>query len=101
MAIHPEQWLKVTQEGLFCAPGGFHIDPLTPVSRALVTHGHSDHARADHVQLFATAPTLAIMHSRYGETMAGSEQAVAYAEPFTAGDVKVTFFPAGHILGSA
>jgi len=45
---HPETWLKVLPAGLFCEPGGFFIDPLRPVDRAVITHGHSDHARAGH-----------------------------------------------------
>ena len=50
-----------TESGLYCPPGDFYIDPLRPVARALITHGHSDHARAGHGAVMATAETLAIM----------------------------------------
>ena len=45
MDPRPEDWLRVVPEGLFVEPGGFHIDPLRPVDRAIITHGHADHAR--------------------------------------------------------
>ena len=90
-----------TPEGLYCAQGDFHIDPTRPVARALITHGHSDHARAGHGNVLATAQTLAIMGLRYGERFAGSTQAIAYGEALRLGDVEVSFHPAGHVLGSA
>ncbi len=88
-------------EGLFCPPGNFFIDPMRPVERALITHGHSDHARAGHGSVLATSETLAIMAERCGRDFAGSTQAAALGEPLTIGDVTVSFHPAGHVLGSA
>ena len=67
MRPHPETWLKVLPAGLFCEPGGFFIDPLRPVDRAVITHGHSDHARAGHRAVLATADTLAVMQARLGD----------------------------------
>jgi putative mRNA 3-end processing factor len=99
--MRPEDLLCPTPQGLCCPPGGFHIDPLRPVERALITHGHSDHARAGHGAVLATAETLGIMRIRCGEDCAGSMQAVAYGETLTINGVRVTFHPAGHILGSA
>lgn len=93
--------LTMTPEGLYCPAGPFHIDPLRPVARALITHGHSDHARAGHEAVLATAATLAIMRVRYGENFAGAAQAMAYGERQAVGDVSVSFHPAGHVLGSA
>lgn len=87
--------------GLYCPPGDFYIDPVRPVDRALVTHGHSDHARAGHGSVLATRETLQIMAIRYGEEFAGATQVAKTGEPLTIGDVTVTFFPAGHVLGSA
>ncbi len=52
---HPETWLKPLPSGLFCEPGGFFIDPVRPVDRAVITHGHSDHARPGHNAVLATA----------------------------------------------
>ena len=92
-------WLKVTPTGLHAAPGNFWIDPVTPVDRAVITHGHGDHARGGHGSVLATDPTLAIMTERFGPQ--SGAQAARYGEPITVGDMRVTFVPAGHVLGSA
>ena len=63
--------LTLTPAGLYCVPGDFHIDPTRKVPRALITHGHSDHARAGHGAVMATRETLAIMALRCGEAFAG------------------------------
>ena len=67
MPPHPDTWLRVTPEGLHCLPGGFTVDPVRPVDRAVITHGHSDHARTGHGSVLATPQTLAIMALRMGE----------------------------------
>ena len=97
--MRPESWLKILEPGLYCEPGGFFIDPSVPVPRALVTHGHSDHARAGHGAVLATEPTLAIMRQRQAAPV--SEEAIAYGERRRIGEVAVSFHPAGHVLGSA
>ena len=99
--MRPEDLLCPTPQGLCCPPGDFHIDPLRPVKRALITHGHSDHARAGHRAIMATAETLDIMRIRCGDDCADSMQAVRYGETVDINGVKVTYHPAGHILGSA
>jgi len=63
-SLKPESWLKVTSRGLYCEPGDFYIDPHRPVGRAVVTHGHGDHARPGNRAVLATPPTLAIMLKR-------------------------------------
>ncbi|RWO57437.1 ligase-associated DNA damage response exonuclease [Mesorhizobium sp.] len=93
--LHPRS------EGLYCPPGDFFIDPVRPVSRALITHGHSDHARSGHRSVLATQQTLDIMRLRYGEGFAGTTQAAALGEAIALNGVTVTFHPAGHVLGSA
>jgi putative mRNA 3-end processing factor len=93
--------LTPTREGLYCPAGGFYIDPVRPVDRALITHGHSDHARAGHRAVLATRDTLAIMALRYGENFCESAQAVAYGESVRVNGIEATFHPAGHVLGSA
>jgi putative mRNA 3-end processing factor len=98
---HLETWLRPTPAGLYCAPGDFWIDPVQPVPRAVITHGHSDHARPGHAQVLATAETLAIMRQRYREAAGSSLQAAGYGERLMLGDVAVTLVPAGHVLGSA
>ena len=99
---HPETWLKVTPAGLFCEPGGFFIDPLRAVDRAVISHGHSDHARPGHKAVLATLETLAIMTARLGEGRAGGmQQALRYGEVINLNGVKLWLRPAGHVLGSA
>ena len=99
--MRPEDILKPTPAGLCCQRGGFHIDPVRPVEKALITHGHSDHARAGHGAVLATQETLDMMRLRYGANFAGSTQAIAYGESLRFGGVDVSFHPAGHVLGSA
>ena len=99
--IRPETLLCPRPEGLYCAPGDFFVDPTAPVARAVVTHGHADHARAGHGTVIATPQTLAIMAERYGEDFAGSQQPLAYGESVSRDGVEVTLVPAGHVLGSA
>ncbi len=99
--MRPQDILLPRPEGLYCPPGDFFIDPVRPVDRALITHGHSDHARSGHEHVMATEETLAIMALRYGEDFAGSTQPIAYGETIRIGGVNVTFHPAGHVLGSA
>jgi putative mRNA 3-end processing factor len=102
MPPHPDTWLKVTEAGLWCEPAEVFIDPLRPVDRAVITHGHSDHARPGHRAVLATAETLAIMTRRLGEGRAGeSQQALAFGETIVANGVAITLRPAGHVLGSA
>jgi putative mRNA 3-end processing factor len=99
--MRPEDVLLPAPSGVCCKVGGFHIDPTRPVDKALITPGHSDHARAGHGAVLATQETLDIMRLRYGENFAGTTQAVRYGERVTFGDVTVSFHPAGHVLGSA
>src|ERR1700760_2180840 len=97
----PEAILCPKPAGLYCAPGDFYIDPVRPVDRAVITHGHADHARSGHGTVIATAETLAIMAARYGENFAGSTTALKYGQTVERDGVEVSLVPAGHILGSA
>ncbi|MFC0240951.1 ligase-associated DNA damage response exonuclease [Rhodopseudomonas telluris] len=99
--MRPHDILMPIASGLCCKPGGFHIDPVRPVERAVITHGHSDHARPGHGAVLATQETLDMMRLRYGENFAGSTQAISYGETLRLGDTTITFHPAGHVLGSA
>lgn len=99
--MRPEDLLRPTPNGLFCPPGNFHIDPVRPVERALVTHGHADHARPGNARVLATRQTLDIMAIRYGEDFAGGSQTAVIGERLDLGGVTVSFHPAGHVLGSA
>jgi len=99
--MRAEDILALTPSGVCCKLGDFHIDPTRPVARALITHGHSDHARAGHGAVLATQETLDLMRLRYGDDFAGTTQAIRYGESVSLGDARVTFHPAGHVLGSA
>lgn len=99
--VKPASLLCPKPEGLYCAPGDFYIDPVRPVARAVITHGHSDHARAGHGVVVATQPTLAIMAARHGEDFAQARAPLAYGETLSRDGVEVSFAPAGHVLGSA
>jgi len=99
--MKPDQLLKPAPAGLYCPAGDFYIDPVRPVARALITHGHSDHARAGHGAVLATRETLDIMAIRYGEDFCGTSQAAAFGERIDLSGVTVSFHPAGHVLGSA
>lgn len=96
-----DELLRSTPKGLYCPPGDFYIDPVRPVDRALITHGHSDHARAGHAHVLATQQTLDIMAIRYGADFAGSTQTADLSAVLNVNGVTVSFHPAGHVLGSA
>lgn len=99
--MRPEELLIPTPKGLYCPPADAYLDPLRPVDRAFVTHGHADHARPGNGAVMATPETLAIMAARYGEDFARSRQSAAYGRRTKVGEVEVSFHPAGHVLGSA
>ncbi|MGF7148219.1 putative mRNA 3-end processing factor [Sphingomonas zeicaulis] len=91
-------WIEAHPEGIYVPAADVWIDPSRPKPRALVTHGHADHARGGHEAVWATPETLAIMDARYGR-QAGNP--VCYGETLTMGGVEIGFVPAGHVLGSA
>ena len=95
------RWLRVGGPGLWCEPGQFFVDPHRPVDRAVITHGHADHARPGHGTALCTPATADILRSRYGPDAAGRIETLAYGEARTIGGVAVRLVPAGHILGSA
>ncbi|NBC96854.1 MAG: ligase-associated DNA damage response exonuclease [Deinococcus-Thermus bacterium] len=97
----PESWIQVRPEGLYVVPGDFYVDPVRPAERAVITHGHADHARPNNGRVLATAETLAIMTQRYGDAAGTTHQALAHGETVTIGAVEVGLVPAGHVLGSA
>ncbi len=90
--------LCFTDRGLFCPEGDFHIDPWRPVDRALVTHGHSDHARPGHGAYLCTAAAAPVIRHRLGDIRLDT---IAYGEKRGIGGVTVSFHPAGHVPGSA
>ena len=105
MPAAPFSWIRPEPWGIHVVPADAWVDPSRPVARALVTHGHADHARGGHGATVATPETLAIMALRYqtGEGPDGGDTtSVAYGETVKLpGDVQATYLPAGHVLGSA
>jgi putative mRNA 3-end processing factor len=101
VSMRANELLTPTPAGLYCPLAGFYIDPVRPVDRAVITHAHSDHARAGHRAVMATRETLDLMRLRYNAGFAGSTQAVGYGERVSIDGVSITLHPAGHILGSA
>jgi putative mRNA 3-end processing factor len=99
--MRPEDLLIPTPAGLYCRRGDFYIDPVRAVDKAVITHGHSDHARPGHGAVLATRETLDLMRLRYGDDFAGTAQAVRYGETLHLDGTTVTLYPAGHVLGSA
>src|SRR5918912_2596572 len=91
-------WIESHPEGIYVRPADAWIDPSQPKAKALITHGHSDHARGGHGAVLATAETLAIMEVRCGPQ---NGQALAYDDTIRVGEVEVRFVTAGHVLGSA
>lgn len=91
--------LTVAKEGLYCPAGGFYIDPWKKVDRAVITHGHSDHARGGHGSYLCAEPGLGILKTRLGKNLPVTGQ--PYGKVADINGVKVSFYPAGHVLGSA
>ncbi len=90
--------LRFSDKGFYCEAGDFYIDPWRPVDRALVTHGHSDHARPGMGAYLATHQALPVLRMRLGDITA---EGIAYGEKRRIGDATVSFHPAGHVPGSA
>ena len=87
-----------TPSGLFCTAGDFYIDPWRPVARAVITHGHGDHARMGMGEYFTSQAGLPVLRWRLGEQIYHVHD---FGETFTVGDARVSFHSAGHVLGSA
>src|SRR5687767_5895644 len=91
--------LELTDAGLYCAQGDFHIDPWRPVARAVITHAHSDHARVGSERYLSTPKGRLVLLNRMGPQAA--VETLAYGEPITLGGTQLSLHPAGHLLGSA
>jgi putative mRNA 3-end processing factor len=91
--------LSMTKHGLFCPAGGFYIDPTKKVDKAVITHGHADHARPGHESYLCTDLSVPILQSRLGAKISVTGQ--CYGETRLINGVQVSFHPAGHVLGSA
>ena len=94
-----EPLLSDAREGLRCAAGGFHVDPREPVPLAVVTHAHADHAVPGSSAYLCAAPSLSLLRHRLGPEAA--IEGIPYGETLSLGEARISFHPAGHVLGSA
>src|SRR6201985_2573785 len=99
--LNPRSWLYPTPRGLYCKPGDFYVDPAVAVPRAVITHGHGDHARPWHRSALATPERLAIIRTRFEDLPNPAQQPRKCGEGVRGGAVDARFAPPGHILGSA
>ncbi|MDB5211523.1 MAG: ligase-associated damage response exonuclease, partial [Sediminibacterium sp.] len=90
--------IEFTDKGLYCPPGDFYIDPWRGVNRAVITHAHSDHAKAGSAHYLCHYLTKPLLQLRLGEH---SFQGVAWGESILMNEVKISLHPAGHIMGSS
>jgi putative mRNA 3-end processing factor len=90
--------IVLRREGLYCPEGDFYIDPWRPVGRAIITHAHADHARVGHASYLAATPGERVLRARLGDI---SLETIDYGESRIVNGVRITLFPAGHVLGSA
>jgi len=91
--------VKFTKKGIYCIPGKFYLDPWYPVEYAIISHGHADHARWGNKHYLCHNQSKAILQHRIGADI--SIESLPYNEYKVINGVKVSFHPAGHILGSA
>lgn len=94
-------FLSYSSIGLFCPAGDFYIDPKRPVHKALISHAHSDHAIPNSGNIYTTRVTKQIMGIRFKNSLRSKFHEINFNETFYMNDVAITFFPAGHMLGSA
>jgi len=91
--------LSFTESGIYCQKGDFYIDPWRPVDRAIITHGHADHARPGHKYYLCHDDAYPILQYRLGPS--NNIETLSYGKTQTINGVKVSLHPAGHIIGSA
>lgn len=96
-----DDFLIKTPEGIYCRYGSFYLDPQQPVKNAVISHAHGDHAKAGNVQVYCTSFTRQLMQLRYKMHSAKYFYTYNYHQKFEVNGVEITFYPAGHILGSA
>lgn len=90
--------IEFTNKGIYCSQADAYIDPWKPVKRAIITHGHADHSRWGNQYYLCTHTAKPVIKYRLGVI---NIESVAYGETVTMNGVKISFHPAGHIIGSA
>lgn len=96
-----DDFLSFNPNGLYCKYGDFYLDPQQPVTNAVISHAHADHALPGNTDIFCTEATHAFMKLRYGKNAGKVFNIAPYHTKFVVGGVEITFFSAGHMLGSA
>lgn len=96
-----KDFITITPTGLYCIYGDFYLDPQQPAQNAVVSHAHGDHAIGGSQNVYCTAPTKTFMEHRYRKFAAVDFHVKAYHQTFKIKDIAITFYSAGHILGSA
>lgn len=99
--ISVNEFIQVTSNGLYCPAGDFYLDPRRPVCRALISHAHGDHAVPNSGTIYTTSATCSLMLRRFQKSLKSQFVEVGFGETFEINQVRVTFYPAGHMLGSA
>lgn len=97
--MRPDDLIQLTEDGLYCPAGDFHIDPWAPVERAVTTHAHADHAKPGSRAYLATPETAVLLHKRLSQSTI--VEPLPYEHRKRIGEVIVSLHPAGHVLGSA
>lgn len=92
------QLIEFNDCGIYCPAGDFYIDPWKPVKYALISHAHADHAQWGHENYLSHELSREVLKYRLGDI---NLQTVAYNEIITRNGIKISFHPAGHIIGSA
>ncbi len=94
-------FVRLTEAGIYCKTGDFYLDPQRAVRTAVVSHAHGDHVAPGCVDVYATPPTMAFIQLRYKKYAGKVLHEMPFQSSFTLNGVRITFYPAGHILGSA
>jgi putative mRNA 3-end processing factor len=97
--LNNKDFIQLNDKGLYCSKGGFYIDPWRPVEKAIITHAHSDHARWGSKNYLAVDKSENLLKLRLGKDI--NIQTIKYNEVIDINGIKLSFHPAGHILGSA
>ncbi|WP_235524177.1 MBL fold metallo-hydrolase [Pedobacter sp. Hv1] len=96
-----DDFIVQTKIGLFCSYGNFYLDPKEPVVEAVISHAHGDHAVGGNQNVYCTEATAVFMQHRYKKFAAANFYLKPYQSTFQLNGVTISFYPAGHILGSA
>ena len=94
-------FLVYNESGIYCKTGDFYLDPKLPVNHAVISHAHGDHAVRGNQAVYCTRSTAAIMEHRFKKNAGKTFHIYQFSSSFELHGVKITFIPAGHILGSA